>query len=70
MFRNQLSIALAVVCGMLLVADFFYDKHAKYPLENLFGSYALAGFLGSVAFVLIARLASLIIRRREDYYDR
>ena len=70
MFRNKLSLALLVVCGVLLLADLFYDKHAKYPLEKLFGSYALAGLLGSAALVLIARAAGSAIRRGENYYDR
>ena len=70
MFQNKLSVALIVICSVLLLADFFYDKHAKYPLEKLFGSYALAGLLGSVAIVLMARVVASAIRRGEDYYDR
>lgn len=70
MFRNKLSIVLIAVCVALLLADLGYDKHAKYPIEGRFGSYALAGFLGSVALVLIARVLGLALGREDDYYDR
>lgn len=70
MFRNTRSIAFFAVCGVLLLAELFYDKHTENPWEKLFGSYALVGLLGSFALVLIARAVGLAIVREEHYYDR
>jgi hypothetical protein len=70
--RNVAKVfwALVAVCAALLAADFFYDKHAKFALENLFGFYGLFGFVCCVFLVLAAKELRKFLKRPEDYYDR
>ncbi|MEQ8226577.1 MAG: hypothetical protein RIA64_00690 [Rhodospirillales bacterium] len=62
--------ALFVVCGLLFIADAFYEKHSHFGVENVFGFYAIYGFVMCVALVLAAKLMRVFLMRDEDYYDR
>lgn len=62
--------ALFVVCGLLFVADAFYEKHSHFEAENIFGFYAIYGFVMCVALVLAAKVLRIFLMRDEDYYDR
>lgn len=70
--RNVAKIfwGLVVVCAALLLADFFYDKHAKFALEDVFGFYGIFGFVCCVFLVLAAKELRKLLKRPEDYYDR
>jgi hypothetical protein len=57
------ALALAVVAGALI------EKHPKFGIDGIFGFYAWYGFASGVALVVIAKVAGVLIRRREDYYD-
>ncbi|MEM9601367.1 MAG: hypothetical protein AAGA11_00770 [Pseudomonadota bacterium] len=61
--------ALGIVCAALFLADFFYHKHAHFAVENVFGFYALYGFIMCVLLVLAAKLMRVFLMRDEDYYD-
>jgi hypothetical protein len=62
--------ALAAICALLFIADALYHKHAEFPLENLFGFYALFGFTVYVGLVLTAKALRRLLQRPETYYDR
>ena len=57
------------ICGLLIVGDIFIHRHIIHSLENIFGFYALYGFVACVALVLIATQMRKILMRDEDYYD-
>ncbi len=61
--------ALVVVCGLLLMADFFYQKHPHFAFEGWFGFFAWFGFVGCVGLVLAAKELRKLVKRDEDYYD-
>lgn len=60
---------LCIVCAGLFLADFFYHKHAHFEIENVFGFYALYGFIMCVLLVLAAKVMRFFLMRDEDYYD-
>lgn len=62
--------ALFVVCGLLFVADAFYEKHPHFAVESWFGFYALYGFFMCVGLVLIAKVMRVFLMRDEEYYDK
>jgi len=66
---DKIYHALLVVCGGLMLADLFYDKHAKYMAEDWFGFYGFYGFVGCVFLVLAAKQLRRLLMRSEDYYD-
>ena len=70
--RNVTKIVwtLAAVCALLLTADAFYHKHAPIGIEDLFGFYALFGFVAYVGLIFLAKGLRTILMRPEDYYVR
>lgn len=61
---------LGTLCAVMFAADFFYTKKAHFEVEEIFGFYAVYGFLGSVGLVLAAKAMRPLLRRDEDYYER
>ena len=66
---DKVVYTLYAVCGLLLLADFFYHKHVHFSFENWIGFYGLYGFFGSVLLVLLAKQLRKLVMRSEDYYD-
>lgn len=69
--RNVTRIVhgLGVLCALAFLADFAYRKKAHFEIEEVFGFYAVYGFIGSVALVLTAKAMRPLVRRDEDYYE-
>lgn len=65
---DKIVYTLYSVCGLLILADFLYQKHPHFDMESLFGFYGFFGFIGSVFLVLTAKLMRKILMRDEDYY--
>lgn len=61
---------LAVLCVLLLGADFFLRRHVSHPWEGMWGFYAVFGFVACVVLVLLAKEMRKQVMRDEDYYDR
>lgn len=57
------------VCGVLFILDFILHRHIEHPWENLWGFYAVFGFIACVVLVLVAREMRKVLMRKEDYYD-
>lgn len=68
---NGMITALAIICLGLVLADLFYtNPHPHFDLETSFGFQAWFGFVAFVVIVFLGRVLRLIVRRKEDYYDR
>ncbi len=61
--------ALVALCILLFFADGFYEKHGQFPVEHLFGFYAIFGFVVYVGLVVVAKWLRTYLMRSEDYYD-
>ena len=61
--------AFYVICGALVVAERFIDRHAEHPWEGLFGFYGLWGFASFWFLVFVAKQMRKLLIRPEDYYD-
>jgi hypothetical protein len=61
---------LAGACLLLVVADFFYDKHGHFDWESLFGFHGFFGFSSFFLLVLAGKYLRKVLMRDEDYYDR
>jgi hypothetical protein len=66
---DKVFYTLCAFCAVVLLADFFYRKHAQLPWEEWFGFYAFYGFVACISLVLIAKQLRKILMRKEDYYD-
>lgn len=58
-----------VICGLLVLAEIFVDRHTEHPWEALFGFHALWGFASFWFLVLVAKQMRKLLIRPEDYYD-
>ena len=67
---DKIVYGLYAVCVLLVLCDLFYEKHTYYSYEHVFGFHGVYGFVACVALVLAAKGLRLILKRREDYYDR
>lgn len=66
---KRLRALFHLFLGVLLIVDFFIDKHADFPWEGVVNFYAVFGFLSFVVLIVIAKLLRRLIQRKEDYYD-
>lgn len=66
---TRLVRGLVLVCAGLFLADALYHGHPHFAAENLFGFYAIFGFVVCVGLVLGAKWMRAILMRPEDYYD-
>ena len=69
---RNLKLTLRVfygICAGLLLLDVFYHRHVIHAWEDLFGFYALFGFVACVALVLGAKEMRKVLMRDEDYYE-
>ena len=69
-FGRLAYAGVCVICGALMLADLFYDKHVHFSWEQLIGFNGIYGFVGSVLLVLAAKQLRRVLMRDEDYYDR
>ena len=58
-----------IICALLALTDFFYDKHTTLGIEEIPGFYGWYGFVACVGLVLIAKEIRKLVIRGEDYYD-
>jgi hypothetical protein len=67
---DRLSYLVYAVCGLLLVVELVYHRHAYFALDRTFGFYAVMGFGAYLTVVFTAKGLRRLVRRPEDYYDR
>ena len=58
-----------IICAILLAVDFVHHRHVIHDWENLWGFYAVYGFVACVLLVEIAKLMRAVLMRAPDYYD-
>ena len=63
-------LALAIICTLLFLADFFYHKHGHFAFEHWPGFYAWYGFLSYCTIVLTAKQIRKLIGRDESFYEK
>nr|VFJ44750.1 MAG: hypothetical protein BECKDK2373C_GA0170839_100938 [Candidatus Kentron sp. DK]VFJ44919.1 MAG: hypothetical protein BECKDK2373B_GA0170837_100848 [Candidatus Kentron sp. DK] len=67
---NRVLYVFFAICIGLLGIEFFFHRHVVHAWENLWGFYAIYGFVACVALVLIATQLRKILMRDEDYYEK
>ncbi len=65
---DKLVYGLWAICGLLVLADFFYEKHPYFGFDGWFAFYAVFGFAAYCVIVLSAKAFRRLVRRDEDYY--
>lgn len=57
------------ICALLVALDLVIHRHVLHAWENLFGFYAIFGFIACVVLVVVAKEMRKVLMRDEDYYD-
>jgi hypothetical protein len=65
---NRIFWGLAVLCGVLFLLDFTYEKHGHFEVEHIPGFYGIYGFVMFTGLILVAKALRVLIRRPEDFY--
>ncbi|MDH5453942.1 MAG: hypothetical protein OEY05_00380 [Paracoccaceae bacterium] len=65
---NKIFWGLAVLCGVLFLLDFTYEKHGHFDVEHLPGFFGIYGFVMFTGLILAAKTLRIFIKRPEDYY--
>lgn len=70
--KNQrlLWILLYAVCGLLIIPDFFTHRHSYFGFDGYFAFYAFLGFVSCAVLILFSKLVALVLKVKEDYYDK
>lgn len=55
---------------VLLIIDLFMHKHGHFSWEDSTAFFAVYGFAAYVCLIFIAKGLRLLIKRKEDYYDK
>ena len=66
---RRLVWALVAACVIAFLADFVVYRYVDHPWENLFGFYAIYGFVACIVLVLGAKGLRKLLQRRETFYD-
>jgi len=66
---NRLVYGLYLLGAVLFVGDLLYLKHPHFDMEDVFGFYAIYGFVACVVLVVLAKQLRRLLMRKEDYYD-
>lgn len=62
--------AVHIVAAILLAIDFVYARYTVHPWENLWGFYALFGFVACWLLVEVAKIMRTVLGRPPDYYEK
>ena len=68
--RNKVIWCFFASLFVLVVVDFFIHKHAEFPWESAPLFYAVYGFTACVSLIFVAKLLRLLVKRKEDYYNK
>lgn len=68
--RRKLWIAGIIILALAVVAEMFIDMHSYFSIADFFGFNVVYGFLSGVVLIVIARVFSVLLKRKDDYYDR
>ena len=69
--RNVTKVfwGVVILCGLLVLPDFFYQPHGHFRWESWFGFSGWYGFVSCIFLVLAAKQLRRILMRDDDYYD-
>ena len=66
---TRLFVALCVVCGVVVGAELFIERHAHFGVDATPGFHALCGFPAYMGLVLTATQLRKLLKRPSDYYE-
>lgn len=63
-------IGFGLLLVLSLLVNFVIEHHSHFGFEDFFGFYAGYGFGVGIILVIVAKVASIFLRRKDTYYER
>ena len=72
--RRTLWYIVLILAVISVIPEFFMHHHGNFEaqginLDSQSGFYPWIGFVSCAVLILIAKLFSYVIKRKDDYYD-
>lgn len=72
--RRTLWYILIVLLVISIIPELFLHHHASFEAQGInldakSGFYPWIGFVSCAIMILVAKLLSYVVKRKEDYYD-
>ncbi len=64
-----LWIVFIGVLAATVAPDFIIDQHEDFGVEGSFGFYAWYGFVTCVGMIVVSKVLSIFLKRRDTYFD-
>jgi hypothetical protein len=68
--RKLLWKLLWGTCGLTLLAEAFVHVHPHFEFDHFFGFSAVLGFVSCAVLIILAKVLGLVLKVREDFYDK
>lgn len=62
--------AFIAILALTVAAELFLAHQAHFAVERVFGFNALYGFLACAGMILFAKALGVLLKRRDDYYEK
>ena len=62
------AVFIAILAATV-AAELLMPHEARFGIDGTFAFYAWFGFLSCAAFILVAKVLGLLLRRPDSYYD-
>ncbi len=67
---RKLWIMMFIVLAASVLLQAFLPVHGHFGIDESFAFGAWFGFAACVAMIIVAKLLGVLLKRRDDYYDR
>lgn len=67
---KTLWILLYATCAVTVILELFTHIHPHFGFDGIFGFHALLGFVSCAILILFSKVIGLVLKVKEDYYDR
>ena len=61
---------LLLACVLVVALDSVVDTHPHFEIEHSYAFYAWYGFVGCIGLVLASKAMRVVLKRKENYYDK
>lgn len=67
---KKLWILLYAACALTVVLELFMHKHPHFGFDGFFAFHAILGFVSCAILILFSKVIGLVLKVKEDYYDK
>ncbi len=66
---RKLWVFGGIILAVITIGDFGVHGHAEFGIDGTFGFFSWYGLAACVAMVLFAKVAGVVLKRKDTYYE-